>query len=68
MSDLSIEEQLATLEQEIQERALRLCDLEVIIYDYHRERQQLLEEIIQLKQQFWDLMGDRHDPSAMPDL
>lgn len=57
MTDLSIEEQLEKLQEEIQERALRLTDLEVIIQDYHRERQQLLDEIIALKQQFWDLIG-----------
>lgn len=60
MSDLSIEEQLAALEHEIQERAMRLCDLEVIIHDYHREREQLLDEIIELKQQLWDLLGAPH--------
>ncbi len=61
VTDRSIEQQLETLQKEIQERALRLCDLEVIIHDYHRERQQLLEEIIELKQQFWELVGGRHD-------
>jgi len=59
MSDLSVEEQLAALERQIEERALRLCDLEVIIHDYRRERERLLNEIIELKQQFWDLMGGR---------
>ena len=59
MSDLSVEEQLAALERQIEERALHLCDLEVIIHDYRRERERLLNEIIELKQQFWDLMGGR---------
>jgi hypothetical protein len=55
------EQQLESLQNEINERALRLCDLEVIIHDYRRERERLLEEIIRLKQQFWDLIGAPHD-------
>lgn len=59
--NLTVEEQLESLRNEISERALRLCDLEVIIHDYRRERERLLEEIIQLKQQFWDLVGTPHE-------
>lgn len=66
MTDRPIEEQLEALQTEIQERALRLTDLEVIIRDYHREREQLLEEIIALKQQFWDLIGAQHDVKRDP--
>lgn len=58
MATPSIEEQLEALRAEIQERAMRLSDLDVIIQDYHEERQQLLEEIVQLKQQYWDLLGE----------
>jgi hypothetical protein len=61
MVGLSVEEQLEVLHRQIQERALRLADLEVIIHDYRRERQQLLEEIVELKQQFWDLMGGQDE-------
>ena len=61
MAGLSVEEQLEVLHQQIQERALRLADLEVIIRDYRRERQHLLEEIVELKQQFWDLMGGQDE-------
>ncbi len=60
MSDLAIEEQLEALEKKIQEYALRLCDLDVIIHDYNQERQRLLDEFIELKQQFWDLVESRH--------
>jgi hypothetical protein len=59
--NVTVEQQLESLRDEISERALRLCDLEVIIHDYRREREHLLEEIIQLKQQFWDLMGAPHN-------
>lgn len=66
MTNPSIEKQLEALQKEIQERALRLTDLEVIIEDYHRERQQLLDEIVALKQQLWDLLDSQddvmHDP------
>jgi predicted nucleic acid-binding Zn-ribbon protein len=61
MTDASRKEQLEALQREIQDRALRLTDLEVIIQDYNRERQRLLEEIIVLKEQLWELMADQTD-------
>ncbi|MBS1251777.1 MAG: hypothetical protein MAG451_00810 [Anaerolineales bacterium] len=59
MADHTIAEQLEALQAKIRERALRLCDLEIIIYDYDQERQRLLEELIELKEQYWDLVGAR---------
>ncbi len=61
MTDASRKEQLEALQREIQDRALRLTDLEVIIQDYNRERQRLLEEIIVLKEQLWELMANQAD-------
>lgn len=60
MTETSIEERLDVLQTAIQERALRLCDLEIIISDYHEERQRLLQEITALKEQYWDLIGAIH--------
>lgn len=62
MADLILDEQLETVQRQIQERALRLADLEMIIHDYHLERQRLLQEIIELRQQFWDLTDCSQEP------
>lgn len=59
MASISREEQLEALQRQIQERAMRLTDLEVIIQDYKQERQRLLEEIIMLKEQLWELMASQ---------
>jgi len=59
MTDISRKEKLEALQRQIQERAMRLTDLEVIIQDYQRERQRLLEEIIALKEQLWELMASQ---------
>lgn len=61
MADIAIEEQLQALQERIQDRALRLSDLEVMIQDYRQERQRLLDEIIELKQQYWDLVAGWRD-------
>lgn len=59
MTNTSRKAKLEALQQQIQERAMRLTDLEVIIQDYQRERQRLLEEIIALKEQLWELMASQ---------
>jgi len=43
------------LQRQIQERAILLSDLEVIIEDYQRERARLLQELRSLKEGLWDL-------------
>jgi cell division septum initiation protein DivIVA len=43
------------LKREIQERALLLSDLEVMIEDYQRERLRLLQELKSLKEGLWEL-------------
>lgn len=43
------------LQRQIQERAILLSDLEVIIEDYQRERTRLLQELRSLKEGLWDL-------------
>ncbi len=59
MTEISRKEKLEALQRQIQERAMRLTDLEVIIQDYQREHQRLLEEIVALKEQLWELMASQ---------
>jgi hypothetical protein len=47
---------------QIQEKSLQLADLEVILEDYQRERQELLREISRLKASLWELVGDAKMP------
>ncbi len=49
------------LQREIQARALLLCDLEVMIEDYQRERARLLDELKSLKEGLWDLTANGDD-------
>lgn len=46
------------LQRQIQERAILLSDLEVIIEDYQRERARLLQELRSLKEGLWDLTAE----------
>ncbi len=46
------------LKREIQERALLLSDLEVMIEDYQRERLRLLQELKSLKEGLWELTAE----------
>lgn len=46
------------LKREIQERALLLSDLDVMIEDYQRERLRLLQELKSLKEGLWDLTAE----------
>ncbi len=43
---------------QIQDKSVQLSDLEVILDDYQRERQELLKEICRLKAALWELIGD----------
>jgi chromosome segregation ATPase len=54
------------LQREIQERALLLSDLEVMIEDYQRERHRLLEELKSLKEGLWDLTASDADYDEDP--
>jgi hypothetical protein len=54
------------LQREIQERALLLSDLEVMIEDYQRERLRLLEELKSLKEGLWDLTASSTDCNDEP--
>ena len=51
------------LVRQIQDKAVQLSDLEVILEDYQRERRELLREIGQLKASLWELIGDTIPPS-----
>lgn len=51
------EKLIRNLQREIQERALLLSDLEVMIEDYQRERLRLVHELKSLKEGLWDLTG-----------
>ncbi len=51
------------LARQIQEKAVQLSDLDVILEDYQRERKALLREIGQLKASLWELIGDAVPPS-----
>ena len=54
-------EQVGELELELQEKCRLLADLEVIIEDYRREKSKVLEEVMALKEQLWDLTGQERD-------
>lgn len=54
------------LQQQIQQKAVLLSELDMMIMDYQRERQDLLMEIRQLREKLWDLrvgqnLEDRQD-------
>lgn len=51
------------LVRQIQDKAVQLSDLEIILDDYQRERRELLREIGQLKASLWELIGDTVPPS-----
>ncbi|MFQ6057554.1 MAG: hypothetical protein ACE5MB_01575 [Anaerolineae bacterium] len=55
------EKLIEDLQREIQERAILLSDLEVIIEDYQRERLRLLQELRSLKEGLWDLTAEGGD-------
>lgn len=52
------EKLIRDLKREIQERALLLSDLEVMIEDYQRERLRLLQELRSLKEGLWELTAE----------
>jgi hypothetical protein len=54
------EQQVREVERELRERALLLANLEVIMEDYRREKSRLIEEIMALREQLWDLKGQTH--------
>lgn len=48
------------LQKELQEKALQLADLELMIEDYERERARLLKELTALRERLLDLTeGER---------
>ncbi len=49
----------------IQEKAVLLSDLEVILEDYQQERKELLREISRLKASLWELSGDAEMPPSL---
>jgi hypothetical protein len=51
------------LVRQIQDKAVQLSDLEIILEDYQRERRDLLREIGQLKASLWELIGDALPPT-----
>lgn len=58
------EQQVREVERELRERALLLANLEVIMEDYRRERSRLIEEVMALREQLWDLKGQMHPDGA----
>ena len=52
------EKLIQDLQCEIQKRALMLSDLEVMIEDYQREKQRLLQELRSLKESLWELTAE----------
>lgn len=58
-------ERIAELDRELQEKCRLLADLEVIIEDYRREKSKLLEEIMTLKEELWDLKGQKREPDEV---
>lgn len=62
MDDEGTKEKTQELIRQIQEKSMRLADLEVILEDYRRERQELLREIGRLKASLWELVGDAACP------
>ncbi len=67
IEDLETKEKAQDLVRQIQEKAVQLSDLEVILEDYKRERRELLREIGQLKASLWELIGDTQIPSSPPE-
>lgn len=49
------------LESELREKCLALANLEAMIEDYRRERSELLEELMSLREKLWDLTGEQED-------
>ena len=47
---------------QIQEKAVQLSDLEVILEDYEHERRELLRDISRLKASLWELVGGEEPP------
>jgi hypothetical protein len=58
MTERARQRLIEDLQRQIQERAILLSDLEVIIEDYQRERARLLQELRSLKEGLWDLTSD----------
>jgi hypothetical protein len=58
MDDEEMKRTKQDLMQQIQEKALQLSDLEIILGDYERERQALLREIGRLKASLWEIGVD----------
>lgn len=62
LEDVETKQKAQDLVRQIQEKAVQLSDLEVILEDYMRERRELLREIGQLKASLWELIGDDDVP------
>jgi len=62
------EKLIRDLQREIQERALLLSDLEVMIEDYQRERLRLVQELKSLKEGLWDLTGGGEFSEDVPSV
>ncbi len=52
-------EQIKELERELRHKSLLLANLEVMIEDYRREKSRLLEELMSLREELWDLTGQQ---------
>lgn len=48
------------LQQQIQEKAVLLSELDMMIMDYQRERQDLLMEIRRLRERLWGLRAKQN--------
>lgn len=57
MSEDEKQKTVQELMRQIQDKAIELADLEVILEDYERERREILREIGRLKASLWELSG-----------
>ena len=66
MDDEENRRTLQRLIDQIQEKSVQLSDLEIVIEDYQRERQELLRQIGQLKASLWELSAEASLPTRAP--
>lgn len=65
MQDEETRSKAQELLKQIQEKAIQLSDLEVILEDYQQERRELLREIGRLKASLWELVGGAEPPHTL---
>jgi len=61
-------EEIKELERELQDKSVLLANLEVMIEDYRREKSRLLEELMSLREELWDLTDQPGDSDDRPEV